>query len=122
MASPTSRSMTITLDPASTEPVFAQIVSSVRDAVTDGSLDAGSRLPTTRALAAELSVAVNTVAKAYRELEIEGIIEGRGRQGTFVVDQSGTAGEREALRFVTAMRSLGVTQEQALALVRRAWS
>lgn len=118
----TSSTTTITLDPASTEPVFARIVSAVRDAVDDGRLDAGSRLPTTRALASELSIAVNTVAKAYRELEIEGIVEGRGRQGTFVVDQSGTAGERETLRFVTAMRSLGVTEEQTLALVRRAWS
>ena len=80
------------------------------------------RLPTTRALAAELDVAVNTVAKAYRELELEGVVEGRGRHGTYVMDLADTAAERETMRFVTTMRNLGVTREETLALVRRAWS
>ena len=112
----------IALDPDSAEPVFAQICSAIRVDVTSGRLAAGVRLPTTRALAAELDVAVNTVAKAYRELELEGVVEGRGRHGTYVMDLADTAAERETMRFVTTMRNLGVTREETLALVRRAWS
>ncbi|VEG30056.1 HTH-type transcriptional repressor yvoA [Actinomyces howellii] len=117
----TSARLRISLDSSSPEPVFSQICSAISSEVTFGRLQPGMRLPTTRALAAELQVAVNTVAKVYRELEIAGFVEGRGRQGTFIVDQSGTAGEREALRFTTSMRDLGLTREQALALVERAW-
>ena len=112
----------IALDPDSAEPVFAQICSAIRVDVTSGRLAAGVRLPTTRDLAAELDVAVNTVAKAYRELELEGVVEGRGRHGTYVMDLADTAAERETMRFVTTMRNLGVTREETLALVRRAWS
>ena len=112
----------IALDTDSAEPVFAQICSAIRVDVTSGRLAAGVRLPTTRALAAELDVAVNTVAKAYRELELEGVVEGRGRHGTYVMDLADTAAERETMRFVTTMRNLGVTREETLALVRRAWS
>ena len=104
----------IALDPDSAEPVFAQICSAIRVDVTSGRLAAGVRLPTTRALAAELDVAVNTVAKAYRELELEGVVD--------VMDLADTAAERETMRFVTTMRNLGVTREETLALVRRAWS
>lgn len=111
----------IVLDTGSPEPVFSQICSAISAEVAFGRLQPGMRLPTTRALASELQVAVNTVAKAYRELEIAGVVEGRGRQGTFVVDQSGTAGEREALRFATSMRDLGLSRDEALALVERAW-
>ena len=112
----------ITFDPDSSEPVFAQICSAIRVDVTSGRLAAGVRLPTTRALAAELDVAVNTVAKAYRELELEGVVEGRGRHGTYVMDLADTAAERETMCFVTTMRNLGMTREETLALVRRAWS
>ena len=52
-----------------------------------GSLGPGARLPTVRALAAELDLAPNTVAKAYRRLEEDGLIQGRGRQGTFVAER-----------------------------------
>ncbi|QHO90727.1 GntR family transcriptional regulator [Actinomyces sp. 432] len=111
----------INLDPTSTEPVFSQICAAVKADIADGRLPAGSRLPPTRALAAQLSIAINTVAKAYRELEAQGYIEGRGRRGTFVRDPSGAAGDREVMRFVTTMRSLGVPLEDALEQVRRAW-
>ncbi|MCL3794353.1 GntR family transcriptional regulator [Actinomyces sp. AC-19-1] len=66
-----------------------------------------------------LGVAVNTVAKAYRTLEEEGVVEGRGRLGTFVVEPG--AGQREALRFARAMKDAGLTLTQAQALLRAAW-
>ena len=109
-------------DSSSPEPVFAQICAAIRREVEVGRLLPGQRLPTTRSLAADLDVAVNTVAKAYHELETEGVVEGRGRQGTFVVDTSGTMRQREVLRFVTTMRNLGVSKEEAQALVERTWA
>ena len=111
----------IRLDSGSAAPVFEQICDAVRRDIAFGRLPAGTRLPTTRALAAEIDVAVNTVAMAYRVLELEGVIEGRGRQGTFVIDPSGTAAEREALRCAQALRDLGVSRERALDLLARAW-
>ncbi|MBE6481864.1 MAG: GntR family transcriptional regulator [Actinomyces ruminicola] len=111
----------IHLDPTSTEPVFAQICAAVSGDIAAGRLPAGTRLPPTRTLATQLNIAVNTVAKAYRELEMQGYIEGRGRRGTFVRDQSGAAREREVMRFVTTMHSLGIPLEETLDLVRRAW-
>lgn len=117
---PVSRPL-LSLDVDSGIPVFAQIRDQVTRAVAEGRLTPGSRLPTTRALAAQLGVAVNTVAKAYRELEREAVVEGRGRQGTFIVDQDGTVAEREAARFVAAVQPLGLSRERALALVERAW-
>jgi DNA-binding transcriptional regulator YhcF (GntR family) len=57
------------------------------DRIHRGSLAPGSRLPTVRALAEDLGLAANTVAKAYRALEDAGLVQGRGRQGTFVADR-----------------------------------
>lgn len=113
--------LSVTLVTGTKVPVFAQICDAVRAQVTDGTLPPGSRLPTTRALAAELGVAVNTVAKAYRELENEGFIEGRGRLGTFVVDRSGAVGDREARRFIQAMRNLGLSRDEVVELIHRVW-
>lgn len=118
---PRTARLDIHLDPVSAEPVFSQICAAVSADIAAGTLPAGTRLPPTRALATQLDIAVNTVAKAYRELEVQGYIEGRGRRGTFVRDQSGVAGEREVLRFVTTMHSLGMSLQDTLELVRRAW-
>lgn len=111
----------IRLDPSSTVPVFSQICAAVSADIDAGILPAGTRLPPTRALATDLNIAVNTAAKAYRALEIQGYIEGRGRRGTFVRDQSGAASEREVQRFVTTMHALGVSVDDTLDMVRRAW-
>ncbi len=77
--------MKLSIDPAASAPPFEQLRRQVIDAVADGSLAPGARMPTVRALAAELGLAVNTVAKAYRALEDDHVIERRGRAGTFVV-------------------------------------
>lgn len=65
----------------------AQAREVLRDLIDRGELLPGERLPTVRALAADAALAPNTVARAYRELEEAGYLEGRGRAGTFVVDQ-----------------------------------
>ena len=79
------------VDPRSEVPIYAQLVRGVRHAVEAGTLRAGERLPTVRALAGELEVAPNTVVKAYNELQREGWIESRPGVGTVVAPGVGEA-------------------------------
>lgn len=77
----------ITLDPSSPEPLSEQLSAAIADRIRRGSLAPDARLPTVRALAEDLGLAANTVAKAYRALEEAGLVQGRGRQGTFVAER-----------------------------------
>jgi GntR family transcriptional regulator len=72
------------LDPSSGVPFYRQIIDQVLLGVSDGRLSAGKQLPTVRQLAVDLSVNLNTVAKAYREMEIRGIVETQQGTGTFL--------------------------------------
>jgi len=87
----------------------------VIDAVRDGRLVPGSRLPTVRDLAVELGLAPNTVARAYRELETAGILETRGRQGTFVArrDPTDAAMAAAARVYADAARALGIGVDES---------
>ena len=76
----------ITLDPSSPEPLSEQLSSAIAERIRRGSLAPGARLPTVRALAQDIELAANTVAKAYRALEEAGLVQGRGRKGTFVAE------------------------------------
>ena len=109
--------MRLTIDHASAEAPFEQLRRQIRDAALTGDLAAGSKLPTVRALAAELGLAANTVARAYRELESDGVIETRGRNGSFVTF-SADAAERSlqeaAAAFAARARALGVDRAAAL--------
>ena len=115
--------MRFTIDASAATPPFEQLRVQVRDAVAAGELVAGAKLPTVRALAEQLGLAVNTVARAYRELEADGLIETRGRAGSFVAPQ-GDAGQQQAQvaarEFVDRARRLGVDDAVALDLVRAA--
>lgn len=104
------------VDPTSSTALFDQLRVAVIDAVRDGRLPAGSRLPTVRDLAGELGLAVNTVARAYRELESAGIVETRGRQGTFVAARNPTeaAMAEAARRYAEVARALGLGKREAL--------
>ena len=79
--------MRIALDHVSAEPLSDQLSTALARRILRGSLAPGARLPTVRALAEELELAPNTVAKAYRALEREGLIEGHGRRGTYITDR-----------------------------------
>jgi len=106
-------------DPASP---YEQIRRQVTTAVSRGDLAPGTKLPTVRALATELGVATNTVARAYRELEHAGVVTTRGRAGTVVNgDGADRASKQAAMSYADAMRALGVGQDEALDLVRRAF-
>lgn len=68
-------------------PVYRQIVDQVRGGVASGALSPGDQLPTVRQLAVDLEVNPNTVVRAYRELEYDGLIETHQGTGTFISDQ-----------------------------------
>ena len=72
------------LDPKSGVPFYRQIIDQIRFGISSGSLHVGEQLPTVRALAVELKVNLNTVSKAYKELEIQNIIETQQGTGTFI--------------------------------------
>ena len=80
--------MEITVDVAAATPVFAQLVAQVKQAVLNGDLLPGTALPPIRQLAYDLQLNHNTVAKAYRRLERDSVIETLGRRGTFVHKQA----------------------------------
>jgi GntR family transcriptional regulator len=73
------------LDARSNVPPYLQLVDQVRQALRMGVLEAGDQLPTVRDVAGSIAINPNTVLKAYRELEHEGLVEGRPGLGTFVI-------------------------------------
>ncbi|MBV1942018.1 GntR family transcriptional regulator [Streptomyces sp. BV286] len=102
---------------------YEQVRAQISGQARAGTLPVGYRLPTVRGLAESLGLAANTVAKAYRALESDGVIETRGRNGTFVA-AVGAATEREAAAAAQAyagrVHRLGLGQDAALAAVRDA--
>lgn len=105
------------------DPPFEQIRAQIATLIGSGRLLPGARLPTVRALAADLGIAVNTVARAYKELETEGLVVTRRRAGTTVASGEHTAEVALAAlarSFATAARSAGLDEGSALDLVRTA--
>jgi GntR family transcriptional regulator len=101
------RHLAFRVDPASAEPLFAQLVASVKRAVATGKMAAGDKLPSVRELAAELTINPNTIAKAYQALESEGVTVSRHGSGTFIADRRVTVTRTEQRRRVReAMDSL----------------
>jgi GntR family transcriptional regulator len=76
--------MTVEIDSKSGVPFYRQIVEQIKFGIAQGRLEPGDRLPTVRQLAVDLSINPNTVTRAYRELEFEGVIESHQGSGTFV--------------------------------------
>lgn len=76
--------ITFILDPKSGTPYYRQIIDQIRFGIATGKLKIGEQLPTVRALAVELQINLNTVAKAYKELEIQNILETQQGTGTFI--------------------------------------
>jgi DNA-binding transcriptional regulator YhcF (GntR family) len=110
------------LDPGSPVPPFQQVRDQIHDAIEDAALLPEVRLPPVRQLAAALGLAANTVARAYRELEVAGVVETRGRHGTFVSggpSPTRKRAAREARTFARRMRDLGIGVEESLVILRR---
>lgn len=72
------------LDYSSGMPIYRQIIDQIRFGIASGQLKLGEQFPTVRALAVELKVNLNTVSKAYKELEIKNILETQQGTGTFI--------------------------------------
>ncbi len=113
----------ITIDQRSPVPPYEQLRSQLARRIHDRVLPVGTRLPTVRRLAADLGLAVNTVARAYRELEDAGLVEGRGRAGTFVAVAGEHARERAgkaAMEYAVTATGLGVEPDEAVRMVQAA--
>lgn len=108
-------------------PIYRQIVDQIRDRIFSGVLRGGDELPPIRTLATDLAVNPNTVARAYRELETDGLVEKRRTTGTFVSPSAvaeSLAARRRRLRepidaLIAQARGLGFDQEQLLDEIRR---
>jgi GntR family transcriptional regulator len=88
------------LDTKSGVPFYRQIIEQAKFAIGRGDLQPGDRLPTVRQLAVELSINPNTVIRAYRQLEIEGILDTQQGSGTFVSDRQPEVDQLERQRML----------------------
>jgi len=84
-----------TLDYSSGVPIYRQIIDQIRFGIASGKLKTGEQLPTVRALAVDLKVNLNTIAKAYKELEIKNILETQQGTGTFINKTDDIVPEKE---------------------------
>jgi DNA-binding transcriptional regulator YhcF (GntR family) len=115
--------MPFTIDATSAEAPYAQLQRQITAGAINGTLSAGTRLPTVRALAEQLGLAPNTVARAYRELETAGVIETRGRSGSFVAlssDSAEHALQGAAAVYASRARELGIEARRASKFVEDA--
>lgn len=116
---------TVSIDPASPIPPFEQLRSQLDRQIRGGVLTAGHQLPTVRQLATDLGLAKNTVVRAYRVLERDGLIVGDRRRGTVVLERQTTSGERDqiltaaARRFANDLNSVNATLDEAITALRR---
>ncbi|MET4001880.1 DNA-binding transcriptional regulator YhcF (GntR family) [Arthrobacter sp. UYCu511] len=111
------------LDTESTVPPFEQVRLRILDLASSGDLAVGTKLPSVRALATDLGVAANTVARAYRELEQAGIVLTAGRSGTAIAsggDKIAAQVAEAAEAFAAVVRELGVSQAKALRILTAA--
>jgi GntR family transcriptional regulator len=113
------------VDGRSGVPPYLQLVQQVKQALRMGVLDVGDQLPTVREVVSEVAVNPNTVLKAYRDLEREGLVEARAGQGTFVLQRP--AGPpptthsrlgRSLARWVREARDAGLDDEAIESLLK----
>ena len=119
--------MDIHISPHDGVPIYLQIVNQVKYLVAAGRLAAGEELPAIRVLADRLQVNPNTVARAYRELEVAGVVEKRRTAGTYVSDAGSPLARRERLKILTERidallaeaRQLGIRTDDVIDLLRQ---
>jgi len=117
------------VDPRSGVPIYQQIVDQVKRAIALGVLAPGEQLPTVKQLSGELVVNPNTISRAYRELERDGVVDTLPGRGSFVNENGAAEGAKRAVTdvvdqsIITAVReakSLGVTRDRVAASFQRA--
>jgi GntR family transcriptional regulator len=112
------------LDPRSGVATYLQIVQQVKEALRLGTIDVGDQLPTVREVVADLAINPNTVAKAYRELEREGLVVARQGRGTFIASTlaQGSLRHHDELRerlerWIASAEAAGLDEESIRALI-----
>ncbi len=112
----------ISVDTSSPVAPYEQVRAQLADQISHGVLPIGTRLPTVRALAGDLGLAVNTVARAYHELELAGLVVTRGRAGTTVdsTDITRQHLHQAAARYAKLAHDAGLTTHEALDIVHTA--
>ncbi len=119
---------TLTIDPLAPHPPFEQLRRQLIEQILSRQLPAGTKLPPVRRLAADLALAPNTVARAYRELEAEGYLITQGRNGTIVAPVAAPSQDVQrraadlAAGYVREMSQLGFGPDAILNAVRQALS
>jgi GntR family transcriptional regulator len=116
------------IDPKSALPIYRQIIAQIRRGVAAGLLAPGDQLPSVRELASRLLVNPNTVARVYRDLERDGLLETRRGQGTFISTNAEALAESERQSLLAEQleevardaRAFGLSDEAALELFRKA--
>lgn len=113
----------ITVDAGSAVPTFEQIRGQLSDQIRSGTLAGGARLPAIRQLAGDLRVAAGTVARAYTELEVAGLIESSRAHGTRVRAEQTLDDDvrRAAVRFIRTARRSSTALDEAVGLIRAEW-
>jgi GntR family transcriptional regulator len=119
--------MQIQISPTDGVPIYLQIVNQVKYLISSGRLAPGEELPPIRVLAERLVVNPNTVARAYRELELAGAVVKRRTAGTFVSDARSPLARRERVRILTQRidallaesRQMNITLDQVIDLIRQ---
>jgi DNA-binding transcriptional regulator YhcF (GntR family) len=113
----------VVVDGDSPVPPYEQLRGQLARQIQERTLAVGTRLPTVRRLAADLGLAVNTVGRAYRELEEAGLIETRGRAGSFVAaagEQGRERARQAADDYAAVVTSVGLDPGEALSIIRAA--
>ena len=118
----------IHLDYRDARPIYTQIVEGFRAQITGGVLAAGDKLPSVRELAAELTINPNTIQKAYKMLEDEGLMESRsGAKSYMVFDEAAVLKvrqqllETDATAIIGSLKQMGLNKEEALKLIETYW-
>jgi GntR family transcriptional regulator len=117
--------ISFSLDPVNGVPIYRQIIQQIEYGILSGRMKSGDRLPTIRSLAVDLKINPNTIAKAYNELEIKGILATQVGSGTYISDKRPEAEEDARLqkvgevlgRFIQEMKNLGVNMEELITLI-----
>jgi len=117
--------MDLSIDPVSPTPPYEQVRSQIETLIRTGELARGTRLPTVRQLSLDLCLAVNTVARAYKELEAAHLVETRGRNGTFVLASRSQADDEATHAAATALAQAAhranLSLAEATEILHRAW-
>ena len=110
------------LDPRTGIPFYRQIIDQIKFGIASGRLEVGEQLPTVRALAVDLKVNLNTVSKAYKELEIQRVLETQLGTGTFISKSDFSLSDKEkkdkleqiVMEFLSIAYSYGFTKQDII--------